>query len=65
MVLKTKRNGYFSLELKLNICYEGGYLDILVILDNLQNNRRQMKTYKGNELEKALNQYEQWKTFIF
>ena len=64
-MLKTAANENFSLSIKLDINYELGYIDILVILDNLQNKKRQMKLFHGNEFKSALTQYEQWKTFIF
>ena len=65
MELRTAKNENFNLSMKLDINYELGYIDILVILDNLQNKKRQMKLFHGNEFKNALNQYEQWKTFIF
>lgn len=65
MTLKTVNNENFKLSLKLDINYEIKYIEILVILDNTKNNKRQMKIFHGNEFEKALNQYKLWEQFIF
>ena len=65
MVLKTINNENFNLSMKLDINYELEYINILVILDNLQNNKRQMKLFHGNEFKEALKQYNYWETFIF
>ena len=65
MILKTTNNENFNLSMKLDINYDLEYIDILVILDNLQNKKRQMKLFHGNEFKDALNQYKLWKTFIF
>lgn len=65
MILKTVNNENFKLSMKLDINYKLEYIDILVILDNLQNNKRQMKLFHGNEFKEALNQYKLWETFIF
>lgn len=65
MVLRTINNENFNLSIKLDINYKLEYIDILVILDNLQNNKRQMKLFHGNEFKEALNQYKLWENFIF
>lgn len=65
MVLRTINNENFKLSIKLDINYKLEYIDILVILDNLQNNKRQMKLFHGNEFKEALNQYKLWENFIF
>lgn len=65
MTLKVNSNPNFILSLKLNIDYELKNIDILVILDNIKNNKRDMKTFKGNELDKALQQYNHYEEFIF
>ena len=65
MILKTKNNDNFKLTMKLEINYNLEYIEILVILDNLQNNKRQMKIFKANDFKDALSQYKQWELFIF
>lgn len=65
MVLKTVNNDNFKLSMQLDINYELEYINILVILDNLQNKKRQMRHFHGNEFKEALNQYKHWETFIF
>ena len=65
MILKTKNNDNFKLTMKLEINYNLEYIEILVILDNLQNNKRQMKIFKANDFTAALTQYKQWEQFIF
>lgn len=65
MILKTVNNENFTLTLKLDVNYELKYIEILVILDNTINHKRQMKMYHGNEFDKALNQYKLCEQFIF
>ena len=65
MILKTNNNENFNLSIKLDINYDLKYIDILVILDNLQNNKRQTRVFHGNEFDEALKQYKLWETFIF
>lgn len=65
MILKTNSNPNFILSLKLNIDYDLKNIDILVILDNIKNHKREMQVFKGNELEQALQQYNHYETFIF
>ena len=65
MILKTNSNPNFILSLKLNIDYELKNIDILVILDNIKNHNRKMNVFRGNELEKALQQYNEYEQFIF
>ena len=50
MILKVNSNPNFKLSM---------------ILDNIKNNKRQMKTFKSNEFSDAINQYNQWEQFIF
>lgn len=65
MILKTNSNPNFILSLKLNIDYDLKDIDILVILDNIKNHKRKMHVFRGNELEKALQQYDHYEEFIF
>ena len=65
MILKTNSNPNFVLSMKLDVDLEIQCISILVILDNIKNNKRQMKTFKGNELSAAIEQYNQWEQFIF
>jgi hypothetical protein len=65
MILKTNSNPNFILSLQLNIDYDLKNIDILVILDNIKNHKREMQVFRGNELEKALQQYNHYEEFIF
>ena len=65
MILRVNSNPNFKLELKLDIDYELKQINILVILDNLKNHKREMKLFKGNQLEEAMTQYKLWEEFIF
>lgn len=65
MILKVNSNPNFKLVLKLDIDYELKQINILVILDNLKNHKREMKPFKGNQLEEAMTQYKLWEEFIF
>ena len=65
MMLKNCTNDNFSLSIKLDINYDLKYIDILVILDNLQNHKREMQLFHSNEFDKALQQYNYYKNFIF
>lgn len=65
MVLKTNNNENFKLSMQLDINYELEYIEILVILDNMLNKKRQMRIFHGNEFKEALNQYKLWEQFIF
>ena len=65
MILKTNSNPNFILSMKLDIDWNLQCMTILVILNNTKNNKTQMKTFKGNELSDAINQYNQWEQFIF
>ena len=65
MVLKTINNENFKLSMQLDINYELEYIEILVILDNMLNKKRQMRMFHGNEFKEAMKQYKQWETFIF
>lgn len=65
MTLKQINNDNFKLSIKLDINYELEYIEILVILDNMLNNKRQMRMFHGNEFKEALQQYKQWETFMF
>ena len=65
MTLKTINNENFNLSMKLDINYDLKYINILIILDNLQNKKREMKIFKGNQLEEAMTQYKLWEEFIF
>lgn len=65
MTLKTENNKNFELSLIIDINYKNEYIEFLVILDNLHNNKREMKMFHGNEFKQALSQYRHWKNFIF
>lgn len=65
MILKTNSNPNFILSLKIDIDYNLEIITFLVILDNVKNHKRQMKTFAGNEFKQALEQYEIWEQFIF
>lgn len=65
MILKTNSNPNFILSMKLDIDWNLQCITILVILDNIKNHNRQMKTFKGNEFSDAISQYNQWEQFIF
>lgn len=65
MILRVNNNDNFNLSLKLIINYELECIEILVILDNKLNKKRQMKQYHANEFKEALLQYKLWETFIF
>ena len=65
MTIKTKNNDNFTLSMKLDINYDLGYIDILVILFNRGNMKKDMRLFHGNEFDKALQQYKLWEQFIF
>ena len=65
MTLKQINNDNFKLSMKLDINYDLEYIEILVILDNLVNNKRQMRLFHGNKFKEAMSQYKHWETFIF
>ena len=65
MILKTNSNPNFILSLKIDINYSLETVTFLVILDNLKNHKREMKTFHGNEFKQALEQYNHYEEFIF
>lgn len=65
MILKVNSNPNFTLTLKLDIDYEIEAINILVILQNTKNGKKEMNCYHGGELKKALARYSQYEQFIF
>ena len=65
MILINNHNKNFNLQLKLDISYEHETINILVILYNHLNNKKQMKFFPGADFSKALKQYKEWEQLIF
>ena len=65
MILKVNSNPNFTLTLKLDINYELETINILVILQNITNGKKEMQCFHGSELKKALARYRQYEQFIF
>lgn len=65
MILKVNSNPNFTLTLKLDIDYEIEAINILVILQNIKNGKKEMHCYHAGDFKKALARYRQYEEFIF
>jgi hypothetical protein len=64
MVIKATTTPHFKIFLELQINWELESVEILTILEDIKQLRRRTETFKGDELSKALKQYETWEMII-
>lgn len=65
MIYKTNTNNYFTLSMKIEIHENLQQINVLVILDNRTNNKRDMRSYLAKDFAEALTQYNRWEKFFF
>ena len=65
MIYKTHTNNYFTLSMKIEIHENLQQINVLVILDNRTNRKRDMRSYLAKDFAEALKQYNVWEKFFF
>lgn len=65
MIYKVNNNDFFNLSMKIEIHENLRQINVLVILDNKMNGKRDMRTYLAKDFTDALTQYNVWEKFFF